>query len=475
MELVQDSVAIAVLGAGPAGAGAAYKLAQRKNFDVTLVERGESVGGNAGSFELAGFRVDYGSHRLHPSCDPGILSDVRRMLGKDLLDRPRHGRIRLRGRWVHFPLRALDLAAHLPPSFLAGVGIDTLKKTLGRRREGNNFAEVLEAGLGRTICRDFYFPYARKIWGVDPRTLDAEQARRRVSAGSLSRMLRKVLNSAPGFGTKPGGRFFYPRHGYGAITEAYVSEAEAAGARLKMRTSVTAVETDDGRLRGMRVSNAEGEERIEVRQAFSTIPISQLVRVIEPQAPAPVLEAASRLRFRSMILIYLVLGTDQFTEYDAHYFPGADIPITRLSEPRNYGLAVTPGSTVLCAELPCSVDDPVWRASDAELARTMVQALEAAALPVKCEIQSVVTKRLPQAYPLYTHGYLADFERIDDWLGTIDGLVTFGRQGLFAHDNTHHALAMAYSLNDCLGDDGSFDQEQWTKCRRAFETHVVED
>ena len=475
MDLSEKRVTIAVLGAGPAGAGAAYKLAQRRNFNVLLVERGDLVGGNAGSFDLAGVRVDYGSHRLHPSCAPEILADIRKMLGADLLDRPRHGRIRLRGRWVHFPLRALDLATHLPPSFLAGVGIDSLGKMLGRRGEGNNFAEVLEAGLGRTICRDFYFPYAWKIWGVDPKTLDAEQARRRVSAGSLSRMARKILNSVPGFKTKQGGRFFYPRRGYGAITEAYAREAEAAGADLKMRTSVAAVETCDRRLRGIRMAGAAGEEHIEVRQALSTIPVSQLVRVMQPAAPREVLEAAGHLRFRSMILIYLVLGTDQFTEYDAHYFPGADIPITRLSEPRNYGLAVTPGSTVLCAELPCSVDDAVWRATDDELGKLMVQALEAASLPVKCPIRNVVTKRLPQAYPLYTRGYMRDFQRIDDWLSTIDGLVTFGRQGLFAHDNTHHALAMAYALNECLNDDGSFDKELWKKCRRSFETHVVED
>ena len=37
-----------------------------------------------------------------------------------------------------------------------------------------------------------------------------------------------------------------------------------------------------------------------------------------------------------MLLIYLVLDTPQFTPYDAHYLPGGDVRITRLSEPRNY-------------------------------------------------------------------------------------------------------------------------------------------
>jgi hypothetical protein len=45
---------------------------------------------------------------------------------------------------------------------------------------------------------------------------------------------------------------------------------------------------------------------------------------------------------------------------------------------------------------------------------------------------------------------------------------------LFAHDNTHHALAMAYAAAECLGPDG-FDASAWAAHRRVFETHVVED
>ena len=45
-----------------------------------------------------------------------------------------------------------------------------------------SFASVLAENLGPTICEHFYFPYARKIWGVGPDRLSAIQARRRVSA-----------------------------------------------------------------------------------------------------------------------------------------------------------------------------------------------------------------------------------------------------------------------------------------------------
>src|ERR1035438_8107861 len=100
--MTSERIPISILGAGPAGLGAAYKLAQRASLSVTVLERGAAVGGNAGSFDLAGMRVDYGSHRLHPACAPEILADIQNMLAHELLDRPRHRRLRLdrqRGGW----------------------------------------------------------------------------------------------------------------------------------------------------------------------------------------------------------------------------------------------------------------------------------------------------------------------------------------------------------------------------------------
>jgi len=74
-------IRVAVLGAGPAGLGAAYWLAGR-GIQATLLERQPVVGGNAGSFELEGLHVDYGSHRLHPAADPEILETLRKQLGR---------------------------------------------------------------------------------------------------------------------------------------------------------------------------------------------------------------------------------------------------------------------------------------------------------------------------------------------------------------------------------------------------------
>jgi protoporphyrinogen oxidase len=222
---------IVILGAGPAGVGAAHWLRQTRKAQVTVIEQNAVVGGNAGSFEAGGQRLDYGSHRLHPACDPEILAEIRKLLGNELLDRPRHGRIHLRGRFVHFPLKPVDLMLRLDPRFALGSLTDMARKALGAASaEGDSFASVLMANLGPTICHDFYFPYARKIWGRDPDTLSAIQARRRVSAGSFGKLVRKVLTAVPGLKPPGAGRFFYPKKGYGQISEAFASAAQKNGA-----------------------------------------------------------------------------------------------------------------------------------------------------------------------------------------------------------------------------------------------------
>jgi hypothetical protein len=65
--------------------------------------------------------------------------------------------------------------------------------------------------------------------------------------------------------------------------------------------------------------------------------------------------------------------------------------------------------------------------------------------------------------------------RVTDHLAGIRGLVSLGRQGLFAHDNTHHTMEMAYRASDCLGPGLNWDGERWQRYREQFRSHVVED
>ena len=87
----------------------------------------------------------------------------------------------------------------------------------------------------------------------------------------------------------------------------------------------------------------------------------------------------------------------------------------------------------------------------------------------------MAVSRLPQAYPVLRAGYADPLTRLDAWAREQPSLLTLGRQGLFVHDNAHHALAMAWAAADCLSPDGGFDDDAWASARRRFSEHVVED
>ncbi|HKF00226.1 MAG TPA: FAD-dependent oxidoreductase [Actinomycetes bacterium] len=456
---------LVVLGAGPAGCAAAW-WAARAGHQVVVVERAGRVGGLAASFEVDGVRVDHGSHRLHPAVDPAVLAELRALLGEDLQLRPRNGRIRLEGRWIRFPLRPGDLARRLPPSFAAAAARDALT-AWARRPPADTFADVLRAGLGPAMCERFYFPYARKLWGLEPAQLDAEQARRRVAAASPARLLRRVAHGA----RRRPATFWYPRGGFGTITERLAAAAVAAGADLRLGCPVERVELEPA---GARVATAGGEV-VRARRVWSTIPLPALARLTAP-APGPAaLAAAGGLGFRALALVYLAVEGRPYTPFDAHYLPQEDTPVTRVSEPANYRDGDDPPDrTVLCAEIPCDRGGELWAAPDRTLGELVTATLARVGLPGP-RVRAVHVRRVPAAYPVYRTGFAARLELLERWAAGQPALLTFGRQGLFAHDNTHHTLAMARAAVAALAPGGGFDERAWAAARERFRAHVVED
>ena len=456
---------IVVVGAGPAGLLAAWHAA-RAGHEVTVLERADRVGGLAASPTVAGQRVDLGSHRLHPSIDAGLLGELRGLLGDDLQVRPRHGRIAMAGRLLRFPLRATDLVGRLPPRLAARMALDAAAAPL-RRPRADTYAEVVRAGLGPAVYDSFYGPYARKLWGLDGTELAGDVARRRIAASSPAAIVRKLARAAD-----PAGRtFLYPRRGFGQLSEALADAAVAAGARVELGAEVASLRAGAA---STTVELASGATQ-EAAQVWTTAPLPALAGLVDG-VPADVSAAVGRLTHRAMVLLYLVLAQPRWSPYDAHYLPDEHVVATRVSEPKRYRDSVEDPAdrTVLCAEVPCAVGDEIWTAEPDDLAERLAADLAPLGLP-PLPVASAEVVRVPRLYPVHRPGTAGDLAQVEAWVATVPGLVTFGRQGLFVADNTHHVLAMGRDLAAATRPDGSLDGAAWSAARARFRTFVVED
>ena len=442
-----------VIGAGPAGLATAWQL-QRDGHEVRVLEASDHVGGMAGGREVAGVRVDLGSHRLHPSTPPWLLDELGQLV--ELQERPRNGRIRMGGRWVPFPLTPVGLVRGLPARVAARAALDAAVAPL-RRPKADTYAEVVRAGLGPTVWRRFHEPYAWKLWDTDPDLLAGELARRRVSASSpvdVARRLARGVRSTP--------TFLYPRRGFGAIAEALAAQVPVDTGRRVNRViehhDRVIVGLSDGRL-------------VTASHVHATVPAWRVASWLglheDPLGPPPV---------RAMVLVYLVLDRRPYTTFDAHYLPDRNVLLSRLSEPSNYrDSAEDPTDrTVLCAEVPCWQGDDVWSAGDDALGARVADDLVRSGLPDPRHV-AVHVERLPSVYPVLTPQSLGALARAERALTMSTRVTVLGRQGLATPDNTHHVLEMGVRSARCVRPDGTFDHAAWAEAREGFRSYVVED
>ena len=196
-----------------------------------------------------------------------------------------------------------------------GFARDVLTSPL-RRARADTFAELVRGGPGPTLLEQFYAPYCHKLWALGPESLSGELFRRRVSATSAAALVKRVLRA----GAREEVGFWYPRRGFGSISEALGVAVVAGGGTFVHGESVTALRPKAP------WEVVVGQRRLEAEVVVSTIPAEPLTTV--GGAPAGVIDAA-RVVSRGAILVYLVVPRPHYTPFDAHYFPERDVAIAR--------------------------------------------------------------------------------------------------------------------------------------------------
>jgi protoporphyrinogen oxidase len=451
----EESVGAAVLGAGPAGLTAAYVLARRGAPGVVF-EADTTVGGIAKTVVHDGYRFDLGGHRFFTKLH--LVQDLwEAILGDQLVVRPRLSRIYYHGKFFSYPLQARDVIGRLGivESVLCTLSYFRSRLTR-RRRPDETFEDWVESRFGRRLYDAFFASYTEKVWGIPGSEIRSEWAAQRIKNFSFAKAVLSIVGLRREHVTTLLEQFHYPRLGPGQMWEEFQRRVEAAGVPVRLRHRVETVRHSAGHVTEIVVSHDGGESVVPVDGVLSSIPVSELVLSLDPPAPAEVIAAARRLRYRELCLVALVID-------DEEPFPDNWIylhdPGTRAGRVQNFGAwspdMVKPGTTCLGVEYFCFEGDEMWELPDDESVKLATDELARIGLVDPSRVIDGVKVRVRRAYPMYDGDYRDAVLTLKGYLAGFDNLKTFGRNGLHRYNNQDHSMwtAVLATLNLLDGAD----------------------
>lgn len=465
---------VVILGAGPAGITAAWRLSEL-GYPVTVLERDDAVGGMARTINVGKYAVDFGPHTFHVrETDESrrVLASIKRFFGDDPLVLTRGTRVLLRGKEYVYPLEMLQVLKGVSPFLSARIMFDylvaTIKSTLAPAQKEDSFEEWGVRNLGRTLYDLCFGIYSERVWGLPTSQISSKQAQRVAKLNLKNIILRTLgINADPAtYFTK----YMYPRQGISLLYEGMAAEVRAAGNVIKLKAPAVRVERVGDRVARV-VYREDGEEKtIECDLLLSTLPLPALVSMTTPPLPPEVVSHAGKLRYRSLKLIYIVLSRAQMTDYHWVYLLDAQFRVNRLSEQKNVSPEmVPPDSTVLCIELSLWQDEPLWQASDEEIYQLALRDLMKMGYDVTPgEVLEYHVTDIPTAYPVYELNFEAHLIPVLDGVHEVSNVLTLGRHGLFLNNSMDDNVLLGMQIADHIDRPEGADSRAWKTQMLAF-------
>jgi protoporphyrinogen oxidase len=433
---------VVILGGGVAGLAAGYYLA-RGGWPVTVIERAPVVGGLCGSFQSHGFTLDHGPHKLY-SVVPGILDEIRTLLGDRLIEHKKKNRIRLLGRYLDYPLSLGNLLPLLGPVRAARLGLGyagAIAGSLLGRKEPRTYEEYVLQRFGRGVYELVFEPLALKVWG-DPKRLSADLAQARIPSGGAGDLILRLLKLKESTENEDAPFFFYPRGGFGVFPERLREEIEKAGGVVRTSTTPVRFERAGARVTAVEVQTNGATERLACSTLVSSIPMSALSGLLHPDDAAAAADAQA-LKLRDLALVFLILKQERVVDDHWIFFPERQFLFNRMFEQKSMDPGLGPkDKTAVCCDLTCDEGDATWSAPDDDLVRRCHASLVEAGLTTTESLESGFVRRFRSFYPMYTVDYRERLGRVYSRLKSADNLVLTGRLGMFNYNNSDHCLDM---------------------------------
>jgi protoporphyrinogen oxidase len=449
---------VVVIGAGPGGLTAAHELTEL-GHEAIVFEKDDQVGGIARTVSYNGYRFDIGGHRFFTKVDT-VQTLWEEVMGDDFLVRPRLSRIYYRDRFFDYPLR--------PGNALRGLGlIESIRIVVSYLRargipnsNERTFEDWVVNRFGRRLYEIFFETYTEKVWGIPCSEIGADWAAQRIKNLNLTQAIRHAL-----LGGKKGGsvittlidEFQYPRLGPGMMWERWCERLEARGVKTHLEAEVCDLHHKDGRVEAATVRFGNGEiEHVSADHFVSTMPARRLIRSLDPPAPAPVAEAAEKLRYRDFLTVVLIVRDAEVFPDNWIYIHSPDVKVGRVQNFKNWSpeMVPDPSTTSLGLEYFVNEGDELWSAPDEKLVEQgEVEMIRLGLIRPDTVIDGTVV-RMPKAYPVYDSDYKEALATVRRYTDGLINLHLIGRNGQHRYNNQDHSMVTGiYAARNIDGAD----------------------
>ncbi len=439
-ELIDADDPVVIIGGGPAGLTAAYKLAIA-GIKPLVLEKLDKVGGIARTEVYKGYHFDMGGHRFFTK-SVEVNRFWHEILGDELLTRPRLSRIYYNQKFFNYPLKPLNALSGLGIWQSLLVGISYIRWQLFPYPQESTFEEWVTNRFGRRLFRIFFKSYTEKVWGISTSQLSAEWAAQRIKGLDLkTAIVNMFVKSDTNIKTLIE-EFYYPARGPGMLWTRVQKLIEERGGVVSLNSKVSRINWDERRVTSVEVIK-DGEITIIPGSAFiSSMPITELILKLDPPAPKEVLDAANQLTYRDFLTICLIVDKEHLFNDNWIYIHEPGVKVGRIQNFKNWSPAMVPdiSKSSLGLEYFCNEGDEIWDMDDAALIELAKRELEQIGLAKGNDVLDGIVYRVEKSYPVYEENYRQHLDVLQKFIGGLENIQTIGRNGLHKYNNQDHAM-----------------------------------
>jgi len=432
-----------IIGAGPAGLGAALELSKHGIRDLIIIDKHKIPGGLARTETFGGVRFDIGPHRFFTK-NHEVNALWHDTMGRDFIPVDRLTRIYYKSRYFSYPINVFDTLSKLGPFEALHALVSFVSARIVNQSIPTNFEEWIIHKFGRKLYNSFFKTYTEKVWGIPCRQISPEWAAQRIKNLDIIEVIKKAImpNTATNIKTLIE-QFDFPILGAGQMYERMCEKISSQGAVFMMSCKVIAINRRGSFITSVDVKRSDDtHERISASQFFSSIPLTHFFQMLDPPESDLIKRAAESLYFRDHITVNLAVDSDFLFPDQWIYIHSPDVRMARLANYNNFSRKMVGKKNVsaLSVEYFVFKTDDLWNETDDNLKSLAINELSQMKLLKASAVRNAWVVRETECYPTYFIGFQHPYCILQSRVDQFANLFSIGRGGMYKYNNQDHSI-----------------------------------